>query len=125
MGSLDKTKTFFFEFITLSSPRAILSVISFLFILVVIIPVDKLFLFPIRGINKYIYPFIFGRFFDCPTQGFLENCCPSCGLTRASSYLLHGNIKMACYHNPLIFLIIPLILVILGINLIKILKKKN
>lgn len=37
----------------------------------------------------------------CPLHAFCKIPCPTCGSTRAADALLHGDVKTAFIHNPL------------------------
>lgn len=58
-------------------------------------------------------------YFD-PTQYPFPKCaflsltgweCPGCGIQRAMHALLHGNISLAWYYNPFIFVVMPILIV--------------
>lgn len=46
----------------------------------------------------------------CPYRALTGLACPGCGLTRATHYLLRGDVATAWVHNPLLFLGVPLAL---------------
>ena len=47
----------------------------------------------------------------CPIYAWTGFLCPGCGGTRALAALLHGHLAEAWHWNPLIFAVIPLILI--------------
>lgn len=46
----------------------------------------------------------------CPYRALTGLACPGCGLTRATHYLLRGDMATAWVHNPLLFIGVPLAL---------------
>lgn len=46
----------------------------------------------------------------CPYRALTGLPCPGCGLTRATHYLLRGDLATAWAYNPLLFLAMPLAL---------------
>jgi hypothetical protein len=51
----------------------------------------------------------------CPSAGLLGIPCPGCGLTRATLALLRGDIAGAYHFHPLVFVLAPLYIGVLGI----------
>ncbi len=43
----------------------------------------------------------------CPTAGLFGIPCPGCGLTRATSAVLHGHLMEALHYHPLVLLVAP------------------
>lgn len=117
MGRLNKIKSFFsfiLDFLTISSHKAIVFVLLSSILILAILPTSILHNSPNISVNRHIFSRTIGNFIECPTDGFLEYCCPSCGLTRATSYALKGNVQRAWFHNPLIFLILPLVFILIA-----------
>lgn len=102
---LKQINQFLLEFISLSTPRAIVVVLSFFLILLAITPTEDVKYSPFKSINKHIFPAIYPL--ECPTEGLFKNCCPSCGLTHAASRFMHLDFKGAKNYNPLIFIVMP------------------
>jgi len=74
--------------------------------------------------HNFILPLIFKD--NCPENGIFSHCyCPACGLTHATSALLHGQITEAYNFNPLVFITTPLILFLLIYNLFKLRKNRS
>ena len=46
----------------------------------------------------------------CPYRALTGLACPGCGMTRATHFLLRGDLAAAWAHNPLLFLAVPLVL---------------
>lgn len=56
-------------------------------------------------------------FFDdgpalCPSVLLLNTTCPGCGLTRGVMYLMHFDMEMALYYNPLSLVALPVMFLI-------------
>ena len=60
----------------------------------------------------------FNIFLKCPIHLLTKLYCPGCGSTRMLKSLMHGKFYQAFRFNPLLFVMIPLYLVYLIINLI-------
>ncbi|MFA6461275.1 MAG: DUF2752 domain-containing protein [Candidatus Woesearchaeota archaeon] len=53
----------------------------------------------------------------CPITGFFSGCnCPACGLTRAMSHLLHGEVSLAWGYNKGVFLVLLVMISLIVIN---------
>jgi hypothetical protein len=50
----------------------------------------------------------------CPVAGLLGIPCPGCGMSRAGVALLRGQFSLAWQLHPLIFLVVPLLLGVVG-----------
>ena len=51
----------------------------------------------------------------CPLAGSMGVPCPGCGLTRATLALLHGDVRAALHFHPLVLLLTPLIIGVVGV----------
>ena len=52
-------------------------------------------------------------FYECPIRRFLKVRCPGCGMGHATLALLRGDWKTAYRRHPLVFVVIPLL--VLGV----------
>ncbi len=122
MGNKLDIKKTFLDIISFGTPKAIFFNLFLVLFLLAVFPTEYLVYSPVKCVFKnVIFPIIYGG--NCPTQGLFRNCeCPACGLTRAMSRLLHFDISGAYEFNVLVFPVFALILVLMGINLVKILK---
>ena len=118
----NKLFRFFLDCISFNTPKAIVFNMSTIFLALIIIPTNYLVSLPSSCIfRNIILPIIFKR--SCPTNGFFANCqCPACGLTRAMSSLLHGDIHAALEYNVLV---IPLFFIMIYVLILNIIKIKN
>ena len=76
--------------------------------------------------RNFIIPWLFSG--KCPMTGWFANCeCPACGLTRAMSRLLHGDLSGAWDYNRAVFLVLVVMVVVIMVNLVKVVNyyKKN
>ena len=55
--------------------------------------------------------------FRCPIHLAFGVPCPTCGITRATRFALHGDIAGAMHMHPLVWLAVPLAALVLGIEL--------
>jgi hypothetical protein len=110
---------FFGDLISFGTCQAIVINIFLIFLFLAIIPTSNLEKTHVPCLfKKIIIPFLYN--YDCPTTGFFENCeCPACGMTRAMSNLLHGNLNTALSFNKGIIILFPLMIIIFFINLRK------
>ncbi len=114
-------KKIFKEFISFNSRRAKIINFSALLVTLRIIPPEKIG--SICIFKNFIFPLVFE---SCPTKGLFVGCnCPACGLTRGTSYFLHGQIKEAIYLNKLVLLVVPFILFLILINAYYLIKKRK
>ena len=118
-----KIFTFFLDCISFNTPQAIIFNISVVFLILIIIPTNYLAYSPFKCVFKHIIlPFIFRG--NCPTGGIFANCeCPACGLTRAMSELLHGDVSSALDYNVLVVPLFLMMLFVLVFNITKLIKK--
>ena len=119
-----KIKDFLLELLSFSTPRAIVINMSSIFLALRILPTTSLVGSPIKCVFKtYIIPLFFT---SCPTSGFFAFCnCPACGLTRAMSRLLHGDLSGAISYNKLVIPVFGIMLFLLVLNVFRIYKNKN
>jgi hypothetical protein len=120
MGRINK---FVLDCLSFNTPKAIVFNISSIFFILLITPLNYLNSLPSFCIFKnFILPLVFRG--NCPSNGLFAEChCPACGLTRALSSLLKGNLSIAINYN---FLAIPVLIVmvtLLVVNVVKIIKK--
>jgi hypothetical protein len=113
---------FLSDCISFNSPKAIIFNLALILLLLAIIPTFYLERSPVTCIFKStILPLVFHH--NCPTEGFFADCnCPACGLTRAMSRLLHGDLQGALEYNLLIVPVSLTILFLLVTNLVKLRK---
>lgn len=114
-----RIKNVFLDLVSFGSPQAIVFNLLSIFLILGIAPTESIKYFPSRCIFKtLILPLILGG--KCPDSGFFVDCnCPACGLTRAMSRLLHGDLIGAWNFNKLVFLVFIIMVVLFVVNLIK------
>lgn len=56
----------------------------------------------------------FSGLYRCPMALFVGVPCPGCGLTRATSLLLHGDLAAALHMHPLVLVVLPFLAAALG-----------
>lgn len=119
-----KLKKLFLEIISFGSPRAIVFNLSSILVLLATIPTEHLKYSPVKCVFKhFLLPLIFNG--SCPEDGLFASCnCPACGLTRAMSRLLHGDVSGAYNFNKLVFLVLIAMVAVIIVNVIKMVKKK-
>ena len=119
---LNKIKNIFLDILSFGTPQAIVFNLTSILLILRIIPTSSLEYSPIKCVFKhFLLPLIFGG--NCPTSGFFAGCeGPVCGLTRAMSRLLHGDLVGAWSFNKMVFIIFFVIVLVIIINLIKSLK---
>lgn len=117
--------SFFLDSISFNTPKAIVFNISIIFVILFFMPTSELGYLPIKCVFKYvIFPIIFKG--NCPISGFFADCdCPFCGLTRAMSRLLHGDLQGALGFNILVIPVFIAMVSVLGINIYKITKQQK
>lgn len=110
-----KFSSFFLDCAGFRTQKAIVFNLSFIILLLAIIPTDTLANTPVKCVFKHlILPTIFQG--DCPETGVFAGCnCPACGLTRGMSRLLHGDMDGALSFNPLT---IPLFIIMISLIII-------
>ncbi len=113
------------EFLSLSTPRAVVVDFSAIIIALAIIPTAFWDSSPNLCIwRQVILPLIFRH--RCPSSGIFANChCPGCGLTHAMSRLLHADLVGAYQYNHLVYIVAIVILIIYVANIIKLIKARR
>src|SRR5579863_9135542 len=46
----------------------------------------------------------------CLYSAIFGVCCPGCGMSRAMSCAVHGNLKKALHYNKLVIIVLPLLI---------------
>ena len=119
---MGRIKSVFLEFLSFDSERAKVINLSSILFLLAIIPTKIIENgHSICIFKNFIFPTLFGE--GC---SFLGGCnCPACGMTRAFSNILHGNIKRAWSFNKLAFISLTIMVALVIINAIKLIKGKR
>lgn len=119
---LNKIKNIFFDLLSFGTPQAKVFNLSSILLILSVIPTKSLGILPIRCVFKhFLLPLIFNG--NCPTSGIFAGCnCPACGLTRAMSRLLHGDLIGAWNFNKIVFIVFGIMIILIIINLIKSIK---
>jgi hypothetical protein len=60
---------------------------------------------------------IVGVGYSCPIKLLTGHPCPTCGITRACRLALHGDFAAATHMHPLVWLAVPVVVLVLGIEL--------
>ncbi|MBN2459767.1 DUF2752 domain-containing protein [Candidatus Woesearchaeota archaeon] len=112
-----KLKKIVLDLISFNTPQAIVFNLVVILLVLALLPTSTITTFPSSCIFKnFILPAVYHG--DCPDSGLFAGCeCPACGLTRAMSRLLHGDFAGAWDFNPLVFLVFPAMLAMIGLNL--------
>ena len=120
-------KRIFLDLVSFNTPQAKVFNLSAILIALASVPTKYLSYSPVKCVFKnVILPLVFRG--NCPTSGIFAGCeCPACGMTRAMSRLLHGDIVGAYNFNKGVFLVLLVMLVLIAINLVKSVReyKKN
>ncbi len=112
--SIKKIFQFIIELLSFNSARA--KAINFTSILSIlrIIPPEKISNYCIY--SNFIIPNL-SKYF--PSKFSNIHYCPACGLTRATSFFMHLNFRQAFSMNPLVFVLVPLMALMLIVNAYK------
>ncbi len=126
--NINRVKHILLDLVSFDSPQAIVFNLSAIILTLALLPPQFLGGLPTTCIFRtIIFPILFKG--NCPTSGFFADCeCPACGMTRAMSNLLHGNIEDAYGFNKGALILLPTMLVIIVLNIrksIKIYKKTS
>lgn len=62
--------------------------------------------------------FVLGVGYACPIRYFAGVPCPTCGITRAVRLALHGDFAGATRLHPLVWLAVPVVVLVVGIELV-------
>ena len=120
-------KGIFLDLVSFNTPQARVFNLSAILIALAVVPTKHLVYSPVKCVFKnVILPLVFRG--NCPTSGLFAGCeCPACGMTRAMSRLLHGDVVGAYGFNKGVFLVLLVMLVLIAINLVKSVReyKKN
>jgi len=119
---LNKIKNIFLDILSFGTPQAKVFNLTSILLILKIAPTNYLYYSPIKCVFKhFLLPIIFNG--NCPTDGIFAYCnCPACGMTRAMSRLLHGDLIGAWNFNKLVFIVFFVMVVLIIINLIKSIK---
>ena len=111
-----------FEFLSLSTPRAVVADFSVILLALAITPTAFWDRTPDTCVwHRFILPLIYRG--QCPTSGIFKDChIFSCGMTHAMSRLLHGDLSGAYYYNHLVYIVVTVVLVIYLYNIWKLIK---
>ena len=60
---------------------------------------------------------ILGVGYSCPIKLVAGVPCPTCGITRACRLALHGDFVGATHMHPLVWLAVPVVVLMLGVEL--------
>lgn len=125
MGRIKKFFKFFLNILSFNSPRIRVFNLTSILLILTLIPTKVIESTGIKCVFKhFILPLIFNG--DCPADGIFANCnCPACGMTRAMSKLLHGDVNGAWQLNKLVFLVLIVMVVLIIINLRKVYNKRK
>lgn len=122
--SLANLKKSFLDLLSFNGPKAIVVVLSIVLFFLFFLPTENLADLPVKSLySSVVIPIFFNG--SCPSEGILKNCgFYSIGETRGVSSILHGKFKEAYEYNPLSFVLLFVIVVILAINIMKLTKFK-
>jgi len=112
----NQAKKVILDFVSFGTPQTRFINLFLILFFLAIFPTNALTYSPFKCVFKnLILPLIFNG--NCPITGFFADCeCPACGLTRALSSLLHGDIYVAWNFNPLVFVLLPVMLIVMFIS---------
>ncbi|MBN1645686.1 DUF2752 domain-containing protein [Candidatus Woesearchaeota archaeon] len=114
-------KSIVLDIISLASSQARVFVLVMALVVLAIVPTTGLVYCPFKSINKHMLPVLFND--NCPDDGVFKDCCPSCGLTRGFSSVLHGHLHQAYEYNVLVFVVFGLVLALIYLNSAKVVRE--
>ncbi len=62
--------------------------------------------------------FVLGIGYSCPIKLVAGVPCPTCGITRACRLALHGELAAASRMHPLVWVAVPVVALLLGVELV-------
>ncbi len=117
-----KIKKVFLDIVSFNTPEAIVFNLTSILVLLRIFPKSPWNTPSLCVFKNFIFPLIFRG--HCPTAGIFAGCnCPACGMTRAMSRLVRGDIVGAYAFNKGVFLVFIGMIVVIIVNMHKIIKK--
>ncbi|OGI16020.1 hypothetical protein A3K63_05260 [Candidatus Micrarchaeota archaeon RBG_16_49_10] len=119
MPRVGRAKSLALDILSFGSPQAIIFNLSSLLLGLAAIPTKYLAYSPLKCVFKsFLLPLVFGG--NCPTSGLFAGCsCPACGIARGISRLMHGDLVGTWNYNKLAFLVVPIMLALIAVNLHK------
>ncbi len=83
-------------------------------------------MFPLLIVSAWLYyPFAFDGTVLCVWRTIFNIECLTCGLTRATCALVHGELRIALENNRLVLVIVPGLFIFSLLSAIKLLKEKD
>ncbi len=111
--------------VSLDGPKSVCIVLIFVLIFLFFFPTENLSNLPVKSVySQFVIPTFFNN--SCPESGIFKNCgFYSIGQTRGVSSILHGKFDEAWNYNPLSFLLIGVMFVLIIFNLLKIISARK
>ncbi|MBU0980477.1 MAG: DUF2752 domain-containing protein [Nanoarchaeota archaeon] len=122
---MGKVKQALLDIISFGSPQAIVFNLSVILVALAALPTALIQYSPFKCVFKHvILPLVYRG--NCPTAGIFAGCeCPACGLTRAMSRLLHGDITGALAYNRLVGIVLVVMIAVLAVNVVKMVRMQR